>query len=138
MAHKGLKKYFTIWLSALLIGIISPFALAQGTYDSEKDLKSKAGKAYNDDRFSEALPLYSQLLSLYPKDPEITYRYGVCLLETGQEREKCISYLFTASKSPEVDSEVYFFLGKALHLNYRFDEALVNYGIFKSKASKAF
>ena len=135
MAHKGLKKYFTIWLSALLIGIISPFALAQGTYDSEKDLKSKAGKAYNDDRFSEALPLYSQLLSLYPKDPEITYRYGVCLLETGQEREKCISYLFTASKSPEVDSEVYFFLGKALHLNYRFDEALVNYGIFKSKAS---
>lgn len=135
MVQSVIRRYTTIWISAILIGFLSPLALAQGGFNSEKELKTKAGKAYNDDRYKEALPLYSQLLSLYPKDPEITYRYGVCLLETGQDREKAISYLFTASKSPEVDSEVFFFLGKAFHLNYRFDEALENYGIFKSKSS---
>lgn len=123
-------------LSALFIGMIAPSAIAQGGFDSEKELKTNAGRAFNDNRYSEALPLYSQLLSLYPKDPEITYRYGVCLLETGQDREKAISYLFAASTSPNVDEEVFFFLGKAFHLNYRFDEALENYGIFKSKSSK--
>jgi hypothetical protein len=114
---------------------MSLVSYAQDNFGSEKELKSKAAKYFNNDDYTTCLPLYSQLLSLYPKDPEMNYRYGVCILMAGKEKEKSIAYLSTASKSPEIEKEVYFYLGKVLHLNYRFDEAVANYNLYKTKAT---
>ncbi|MFN5793703.1 MAG: hypothetical protein ACK455_02815, partial [Bacteroidota bacterium] len=126
---------FTFILILVFSCSIPLFSDAQDNFGSEKELKSKAAKYFTNDDYTTCLPLYSQLLSLYPKDPEMNYRYGVCILMAGKEKEKSIAYLSTASKSTEIDKEVYFYLGKALHLNYRFDEAVANYNLYKSKAS---
>jgi hypothetical protein len=126
---------FTCFLILVFSCSIPLFSDAQDNFGSEKELKSKAAKYFNNDDYTACLPLYSQLLSLYPKDPEMNYRYGVCILMAGKEKEKSIAYLSTAAKSPEIDKEVYFYLGKALHLNYRFDEAVANYNLYKTKAT---
>jgi len=130
-AYKKIK-YLILLFSLLLQASI---LLAQTGYGSEKELKKKADGFFDKDEFAVALPLYSQLLSIYPKDAEYNFRYGVCNLVAGSDKDKSIVYLTLAAKSEEVDKEVFYYLGRALHLNYRFDEAIANYNIFKTKAT---
>lgn len=126
------------------IFFLSLFALspsgvnAQDNFGSEKELKSQAEKFFKDDDFASALPLYSQLLSLYPGDPNYNYKFGVCLLYATENKEKPLSYLIFGVGKEGVEEEAYYHLGRAFHLNYRFDEAIVQYSLYKNKAgSKA-
>jgi len=108
---------------------------AQTTFTSEEDLKKEAKKLFDSEQYAEAYPLYSQLLSVYPKDPNYNYRFGICMLYTSENKEKPISYLEYAAKQPDVEKDVFFFLGKAYHMNYRFDDAIVAFNRFKKEAS---
>lgn len=112
-------------------------ASAQAAFASEEDLKQQAAKLFDDDSFEEAYPLYSQLVSLYPKDPNYNYRLGVCMLFASDDKEKPIPFLEFASRSPEVDKEVIFYLARAYHLNYRFDDAITQYMNYEKVASSA-
>ncbi|HRG58008.1 MAG TPA: hypothetical protein PK323_03570 [Bacteroidia bacterium] len=123
-------------LALFLLLLINFFALAQNNFGSEKELRKQAENLFKDDEFAAALPLYSQLLSLYPKDPNFNYKYGVCLLYAKENKEKPLPYLTFAVGKDEVDDDIYYHLGKAYHLNYRFDEAIAQYNIFKQKKSK--
>jgi len=103
----------------------------QTTYKSEKDLKKNAELLFKDDDFVAALPLFSQLLSLYPKDPNYSYKFGACLLMADKrDAEKPIKYLEVASKSPDVEKPVFYYLGLAYHYNYRFKDAINAYNQF--------
>ncbi|MBI2269798.1 MAG: PD40 domain-containing protein [Bacteroidetes bacterium] len=108
---------------------------AQTIFTSEEDLKKEAKKLFDSEQYAEAYPLYSQLLSVYPKDPNYNYRFGICMLYTSENKEKPISYLEYAAKQPDVEKDVFFFLGKAYHMNYRFDDAIVAFNRFKKEAS---
>lgn len=112
-------------------------AKAQTAFGSEDELKTQAAKLFDDDQFEEAYPLYSQLASLYPKDPTYNYRLGVCMLYASDDKEKPIPFLEYASKRPDVEKEVLFYLARAYHLNYRFDEAITTYNEYKKVASSA-
>ena len=108
-------------------------------YDSEEEVKKQAEKFYQEDQFVKAMPLYSQLLSLYPKDPNFNYKYGVCILFADADKGKPIAFLEFASKKPEVvDNEVFYYLGRAYHVNYRFSDAIGAYNVYKKKASTKF
>jgi hypothetical protein len=134
---KVLKKliYKTSFFLLLLIAFCCNNAVAQTTFTSEEDLKKEARKLFDNEQYAEAYPLYSQLLSVYPKDPNYNYRFGICMLYTSENKEKPISYLEYASKQPDVEKDVFFFLGKAYHVNYRFDDAINSYNRFKREAS---
>ena len=81
------------------------------------------------------MPLYSTLVSIYPKDPLYNYRFGVCLLFADRrETEKPIKYLKLASTTKNVDIAVNYYLGLAYHNNYRFSEAIAYYNIYKREA----
>jgi hypothetical protein len=123
-------------LTILLVIFISFVATAQNNFGSEKELRKKADNLFKDDDYAASLPLYSQLLSLYPKDPNFNYKYGVCLLYAKENKEKPLPYLSFALGKEDVDDDIYYHLGKAYHLNYRFDEAIAQYNIFKQKKSK--
>lgn len=110
---------------------------AQNNFTSEEDLKKEAEKLFKDESYVDAYSLFSQLLSLYPKDPNYNYKFGVCMLMAGEDKDKPIAYLEFASKDKEVDKEVFFYLAKAYHMNYRFDNAIANYNLFKKNASKS-
>jgi len=102
----------------------------------ETQLEQKAFTFFKAENYSQALPLFSQLLSLYPKEPNYNYGYAVCLIETNQQIEKAIKYLqFADSKSD--NPLIKFYLGRAYHLSYKFDEALGFYALYSKKATTA-
>ncbi|MDF2436561.1 MAG: WD40-like beta Propeller containing protein [Bacteroidota bacterium] len=122
-----------------LLVIMSGFrpVFSQAAFASEDELKQQALKLFEDDEFEEAYPLYSQLASLYPKDPNYNYRLGVCMLYASDDKEKAIPFLEFAATKPDVEKEVFFYLAKAYHLNYRFDDAIAKYLAYSRVASEA-
>jgi hypothetical protein len=109
----------------------------QAAFASEDELKQQAIKLFEEDEFEEAYPLYSQLVSLYPKDPNYNYRLGVCMLYASDDKEKAIPFLEFSSKKPDVEKEAIFYLAKAYHLNYRFDDAIAQYQAYMKVASES-
>ena len=132
---KGKPIKLIILLICLLFA--SQYASAQSNFGSEKELRKQAEGLFKDDDYASALPLFSQLLSLYPKDPNFNYKFGVCLLYAKENKEKPLPYLLFALGKEGVDDDVYYHLGRAFHLNYRFDDAIAQYNIFKQKKNKA-
>ncbi|MCB0402442.1 MAG: PD40 domain-containing protein, partial [Flavobacteriales bacterium] len=112
--------------------LFSVTAVAQ--YGSEAELKEAADKMFNEEKYNEALPLFGQLLSLYPKDLNYNYKYGACVLYGSKEKEDALKYLKFATSKSTVDAEAFYFLGRAYHHNYQFAPAKVNYNKFKQKA----
>ncbi|MBI3509922.1 MAG: PD40 domain-containing protein [Bacteroidetes bacterium] len=83
-----------------------------------------------------AMPLYSGLLANDKEDPGLNYRYGVCVLFASSDKDQALSFLEKASKSPGVEPDVWYYLGRAYHLNYQFDQAIVAYSKFKTVAGE--
>jgi epidermal growth factor receptor substrate 15 len=101
--------------------------------DPEAVIKSKAEKAFKNENFVEASKYYSQLLSFNMTNPDYNYRYGICLLTNSRKKNDAIKHLTFASKVADFDAEVFYYLGKAYHLDYNFNEAIKNYNLYISK-----
>ncbi|MFL5753057.1 MAG: hypothetical protein ACJ76F_06600, partial [Bacteroidia bacterium] len=124
----------------LLLIILSTFckfsALSQ--IKSEDDLKKQAEKSFENEEYATGYKLYSQLVSNNPKDPNYNYRLGVCMLFTDPDKKKCFQYLEFANKNiKDCEKEAKFYLGKAYHLNFRFDEAIKLYSDYKTIGSSS-
>ena len=105
---------------------------------SIEDIKKEANKLFEEDEFTKAYKLYSQLVSNYPKDAEYNFKLGVCMIYSEPDKKKCLPYLnFANSKPDESPKEVKFYLGKAYHINYRFDEAIKYYTEYKQVGSSS-
>ncbi len=131
------KQVRFIYLLLITFVFSTRTASAQTTFGSEEELKTQAAKLFDNDEFEEAYPLYSQLTSIYPKDANFNYRLGVCMLYASDDKEKPIAFLEFAANKPDVDKEALFYLAKAYHLNYRFDDAIKGYTQYKNVASAA-
>lgn len=129
-----IKKLFCVFI-LLPVGLVSSFS--QNVFSSEEDLKKQANKLFEEEEFAKAYPLFSQLLSLYPKDPQYNYKFGTCLLYSTSNKGKAIPYIEYGAKrqTQGVDKEVFFYLARAYHLNYRFADAVRLYNKYKSMAS---
>ncbi|MGZ4088362.1 MAG: hypothetical protein ACXVPD_12900, partial [Bacteroidia bacterium] len=105
-------------------------------FKNEEELKKEASALFEDEEYTKAYSLYSQLVSNYPKDPEYNYRLGVCMLFSEPDKKKCYSYLKLAANSPkDAPKDATFFLAKAYHINYKFDDAIKLYNDYKKIAS---
>jgi len=107
---------------------------------SNEDLKKQADKLFQQEDYTRAYKLYSQLVSNFPKDPEYNYKLGVCMIYSEPDKKKSLPYLkFATANSSDNKAlkEVRFYLGKAYHINYLFDEAIKNYNEYKLTASSA-
>ena len=119
----------------LLCFLFQPMIYAQ-IGEQENPLKEKAEDFFLDQNYTEAAPLYSQLLSNDPKDPLYNFRYGVCVLFTEKNKSQAAEFLEAANGKNRVGPEVYFFLGRAYQMNYRFDEAIAMFEKFQKEGSK--
>ena len=119
----------------LFVVFFSNISFAQ--IKNEDELKKVAEKHFEEEEYADAYKLYSQLVSLYPKDPEYNYRLGVCMLYTEPDKKKPYSYLQLASKSTDAPKDVKFYLAKTYHINYKFDEAIKLYEEYKKTASSS-
>jgi hypothetical protein len=115
----------------LLILTASP-AFAQ---ESENDLKTQAESLFNQDKFVEATSYYLRLIALNPRSTEYNYKYGTCLLFNSLKKQDAFKYLKYSITDPSINPEAYFYLGKAYHLNFQFDNAIQNYNIYVEKSA---
>jgi hypothetical protein len=124
-------KYYLYLLTFCLVSAIS----VQAQF-SEEDLEKQANDLFESGKYAEAMPLYSQLLSLNPTKPEYNYKYGAtALYGDADKKEEAVKFLKFATKKGGVDDKAWYFLGRAYHLNYQFADAVRAYEAYREKAS---
>ncbi len=117
------------WVLLFSFGIIIS---AYGQFSPQE----QALQLYEEGKYSEALPIFKRMVTLFPKDAKYQYYSGACMVLTNTELKTAINYLLFASEKP-VPRNVYFFLGKAYHYTYQFDEALSAYLKFEQFGDRA-
>jgi hypothetical protein len=111
--------------------------IPQYAQDSVKvSLKTRAGEYFVKKDYTHSLPLYRELLYLYPRDPYYQYQTALCLLNLNQSPEEEIDLLRVVSYSEE-NPLATFYLGRAFHLHYDFDDAIKAYSRFLTIGKKA-
>ena len=124
-------KRITLVIALWAVFVASASAQKGGT---EQQLAKEANELFTSGDFLKAYPLYSQLVSLYPQNANYSYRFGACAIYSDPDKAKAIKFLNSAAKRNVDDVMVYYYLGKAYHLNYQFKEAVSAYENFVSKA----
>ncbi|MBK7618781.1 MAG: PD40 domain-containing protein [Flavobacteriales bacterium] len=120
-------------LSVILFGVLfSVITMAQG----DAQVRSKAAALFEEHSYLEALPLYSQLVSLNPSDRDLNYRFGTCLLFSSDDKDKAIGHLKFAVQDPAIPPAAWYWLGRAYHLNYQFKDAQAAYQRYQGTGSK--
>jgi hypothetical protein len=119
------------WILLLLLVLTAHLSFAQ---EAEADLKLKADKLFDAEQFVEATPQFLHLIALNPRSPEYNYKYGTCLLFNSYKKQDAFKYLNYSITDPNIAPEAYFYLGKAFHLNFQFNEAIKNYNIYIQKS----
>ncbi|HAW51477.1 MAG TPA: hypothetical protein DCX54_03975 [Flavobacteriales bacterium] len=125
----NLKGLFCLFLGLFmsLNGLV-----AQTKYESEADMIKAADDLYENGQYVNAMPLFSQLVSLYPKEASYNMKYGVCLLHAERDKAECLKYLKYAAGKSEADPISNYYYGEALHRNYELNKAIKYYSKFKS------
>ncbi|MGB0915907.1 MAG: tetratricopeptide repeat protein, partial [Crocinitomicaceae bacterium] len=119
-------------VNVLVFIVVATVSFAQ----SESELQEDAGKLFENEQYVDATPLYLQLLSLNPTSADYNFRYGACLLSNSYKKQDAIRYLNFAVKDGAIDPRAFYFHGKALHLNYQFEDAKSSYKKYLSKRGK--
>lgn len=107
----------------------------------------EANTLMEESQYEEALKKWLQLHQQQPENTNVNYRVGKCYIQSANNKKKALNYLIKAaqnttgnfnpytSSEKRAPNEAYFFLGRAYHINYQFDNAIVNYNSFKEKIS---
>ncbi|MBN2812500.1 MAG: PD40 domain-containing protein [Bacteroidales bacterium] len=98
-------------------------------------LRSEAADHFAAGDFDKALPLYRKLLSQFPAEPAYQFGTGVCLVNLNTSLQEAIQLLRAASLSGQ-EPLSHYYLGRALHLYYAFDDAIKAYSKFALAGKK--
>lgn len=132
MGISKILKY--IFISILWLSFHTGFT--QNEFGSSEEMAEKATELFQNEQYIQAFPLYSQLLSLDRESPELSYRFGVCLLYSDRRDTYApITHLKKALNQVS-DVDLYYHLGFAYHINYNFPAAISFYEDYKSKAGR--
>lgn len=94
--------------------------------------------------YPTALKNFLEAYQIDSTNANINFKIGFCYLKTVSEKSKALPYLAkavqnTSKKYTDMEPRekaapvnAYYYYGEALHLNYKFDEAIANYEKFKS------
>jgi hypothetical protein len=87
--------------------------------------------AYYFDRrdYKKAYELYDKLFGLNPKNLEYKFRLGFSALHYPEKKARAIE-LFEDIKNVDKSPDIDYYLGKAYHVNYRFDDAITAYNLY--------
>lgn len=114
----------------ILLCIVLPLAAIQAQKKNkpkqkqEEALLESAEYYFGEKNYLRALPYYKQLTVLDPANPYYNYQTGICYLYKNDEKELSILYLEKAKTQDAQLPRIDFYLGRAYHLNYRFDDAI--------------
>lgn len=107
--------------------------VAYGQTLAEK--QAKADEFFKAKQWVQAEGLYASIIADDPKNHDLNFRYGTCLLYGSKNKEEAIRRLRYAVTGAGIDNRAYYYLGRAYHLNYQFNEAIKQYLKFKELAT---
>lgn len=93
----------------------------------DKELFEKAEYLFSEGYFIPALEKYKKLEETYPDEGILLYRLGVCYLNKSDGIQKSLEYFKRLDQEKFKKTDLPYFMGRALHLNYKFDEAIVEF-----------
>jgi hypothetical protein len=116
-------KNLIVALSLLLTIVCTSNGKVNAGGQSEHSRAKTAEKYFLAKQYEKASPLYAQLVSSNPKNYKYNYYYGICILIAGKDKKQAIPYLEMAIQNPKTPEDIYYYMGRAMHYTYRFDEA---------------
>ncbi|MFZ6051430.1 hypothetical protein [Halocola ammonii] len=120
----------------LVFTLLTAAAFSVFSQQSEDKLMERADGLFAEQKYAEAFPVYSQLVSLHPQSPVLNFKFGACAVYTGEGQTTSIKHLNFAIQKGVKNPLAHYFLGRAYHLNYEFEEAIDSYEKFRQKADK--
>jgi len=109
---------------------------SQNQYKDEAEMIKAANVLFENEEYGKAMPLFSQLVSLYPKDATYNMKYGACLLFAEKDKADCLKYLKYGAGKSESGPQAHYYYGLGLHRNYDFSKAIKQYNKFKVDGNK--
>ena len=118
------RSYITALLLFSFLVITRPAHAQDGSF---KPSKSEAEMAWNLGNYEAAYRHYNGLLLLYSRDPLYKYFTGACLVRLERDPSRAVSLLGSAINSSynvkTVPDDVWFYYGRALQMNGKFNDA---------------
>lgn len=111
---------------ALFLCFVSLSAFAQ-----KHDLKEEADYFFENKDYKKAYDDYDKLLAQNRKSVDFQFRLGYCCLFYPEKKLRAIE-IFEDLKRTQKSADVNYYLAKAYHLNYRFDDAIASYNAYLS------
>ena len=110
---------------SLLLALVCLLAASASAQSNRKLLRS-GNKLFEKENYRAAVPFYEQVLANDPNNADALYYAGISYMTF--DKEKAADYLFRAQKiKPNVNRELEYWLGRAEHINYRFDAAIEHF-----------
>lgn len=107
------------YLAALFFVLLA----GQSNAQSKSALEDEAYDFLNNGEFTKAYEGFDKLNARYPKELDYQFKLGICCLSYPEKKERAIE-IFTDMKTKYKTKEADYYLARAYHCNYRFDEAL--------------
>lgn len=108
-----------------------------------KDYMLEGNYLLLEENYNLAIISYEKAYKIDPKNANLNYNMGICYLNTLNNKTRAEAYLENAvqkvNRNCNLDDPLeatapplaHFYYAQALHVNYKFDEALVQYGLFE-------
>ncbi len=132
---------FLLLLLSVLFFNISVKAQDRTLYNSKF---SEGNYLILEENYPQALKSFQEAYNIDSTNSNINYKIGFCYIKTEATKNRALKYLEKAvkntTKNYDEDAKdekvapvtAYYYYGLALHLNYKFDEAIANYTKFKT------
>ena len=122
-------------LVAMLLFMASAGLYGQQQSVDIQEVKEASLTSFDQGSYRSALSGFRSLMELNGNDPLYSYYVGRCLVELNEEVDEAIELLYGASRQ-SVPKDAVFYLGRAYHLNYNFQDARSCYESYNRTASK--
>lgn len=122
-----MKKLFILFVFNLLTLI---------SFSQEKELKEEAAYSFDNKDYRKSYELYDKLYTQFPKNLDYKFRLGYSSLYYPEKKSRAVE-IFETLKTVDKSAEADYYLAKAYHFNYRFDDAIKSYNDYLTlKGSK--
>lgn len=132
------------YTSILLLFFVISFSLSAQDKSDYREKFTEGNYLILEGNYARALSSFKDAYAIDSSSANVNFKIGFCYLKTVAQKNKALPYLEKAvlnTSKNYVDLEprekaapinAYYYYGEALHLNYKFDEAIANYEKFKS------
>ena len=117
---------------SMLLALVCLLAATGASAQSVRKQLRTANKFFDRENYRAAIPYYEEVLAADPNNAQALYCAGISYLTF--DKEKAADYLYRAQRlKPNVDRDLGYWLGRADHINYRFDSAIEHFQAYQKE-----